>query len=88
MTALNGLLTATGRSSPPVLIIGAGKVGQAAARALKRKGVAVHVIDRTPGVLEDMREYVEAIAEAKRPETRDRRIQGAITELARVRPPK
>jgi Trk K+ transport system NAD-binding subunit len=61
MTALNGLLTATNRSSPPVLIIGAGKVGQAAARALKRKGVPVHVIDRTPGVLEDMREYVDAV---------------------------
>ena len=34
------------------------------------------------------REYVEAIAEAKKPETRDRRIRGAIAELARVRSPK
>jgi voltage-gated potassium channel Kch len=30
-----------------VLVIGAGKVGQAAARALKRKGSRVHAVDRT-----------------------------------------
>jgi len=39
-----------------VLIIGAGKVGQAAARALRRKGGAVHAIDRDARALEEMRE--------------------------------
>lgn len=61
MAALNDQLPRTGRNSPPVLVIGAGKVGQAAARALKRKGMSVHAIDRTPGVLADMREYVDAV---------------------------
>lgn len=61
MAALNHQLPRAARDSPPVLVIGAGKVGQAAARALKRKGVSVHAIDRTPGVLEDMREYVDAV---------------------------
>ena len=32
-----------------MLVIGAGKVGQAAARALKRKGVTVYVLDREGG---------------------------------------
>ncbi len=31
--------------SAPVLVIGAGKVGQAAVKALLRKGLRVHVID-------------------------------------------
>ncbi len=41
---------------PPVLIIGAGKVGQAAARALTRQGSLVHAIDRTEAALEPMRD--------------------------------
>jgi voltage-gated potassium channel len=40
----------------PVLIIGAGKVGVAAARALRRKGVVVHAIDRRDAALAPMRE--------------------------------
>ena len=39
-----------------MLIIGAGKVGQAAARALERKGIEVHAIDRSEAALEAMRE--------------------------------
>jgi len=34
------------------------------------------------------RAHVEAIEEAKKPETRDRRIQGAIAQLVRARTPK
>lgn len=61
MTALNDLLPPATGESPPVLIIGAGKVGEAAARALHRKGVPVHAIDRTPGVLERMRDFVDGV---------------------------
>jgi voltage-gated potassium channel len=32
----------------PVLILGGGKVGQAAAVALKRRGIAVHMVERNP----------------------------------------
>ena len=32
----------------PVLVIGGGRVGRAAARALKRRGVPVHVVDKNP----------------------------------------
>src|SRR5687768_3814971 len=43
--ALNELI-ARGGPPAPVLVIGAGKVGQAAARALKQKGLAVCALDR------------------------------------------
>ena len=39
-----------------VLIIGAGKVGQAAARALRRKGTEVYAIDRSEAALAPMGE--------------------------------
>jgi voltage-gated potassium channel len=48
---LNDLLPADGTPAPPVLIIGAGKVGHAAARALQRKGLQVHAIDRSEEAL-------------------------------------
>ena len=52
--ALNAAI-ATDRPSLPVMIIGAGKVGQAASRAVTRKGVEVHAIDRSEAALEPMR---------------------------------
>ena len=48
LTALDSLLETTPHSAAPVMIIGAGTVGSAATRALKRKGVPVHVLDRDP----------------------------------------
>jgi len=36
----------------PVLIIGGGKVGRAACRALKAKGMPVHVVEKNPDMLE------------------------------------
>jgi len=54
--ALNDLMPGDCETPPPVLIIGAGKVGYAAARALKRMGVEVHAIDRSAPALEPMRE--------------------------------
>ena len=43
---LNGLLHRPDVRDEPVLVIGGGKVGRAATRALKRKGVPVHVLER------------------------------------------
>jgi Trk K+ transport system NAD-binding subunit len=59
--ALNALLPRQPRSEQPVLVIGAGKVGQAATRALKRKGVSVHAIDRSADVLEPLRQDASAL---------------------------
>ena len=49
--ALNALLPQRPDTSTAVLVIGAGKVGQAVVKALRRKGVPVHVIDRTEAAL-------------------------------------
>ena len=43
---LNDLLQRPHVRDEPVLVIGGGKVGRAATRALKRKGVLVHVLER------------------------------------------
>ena len=56
IAALNALTPGDSHTPPPVLIIGAGKVGHAAARALKRKGADVHAIDRSELALAPMRE--------------------------------
>jgi Trk K+ transport system NAD-binding subunit len=56
IATLNALMPDRRQPPPPVLIIGAGKVGQAAARASKRKGTEVHAIDRSELALEPMRE--------------------------------
>jgi Trk K+ transport system NAD-binding subunit len=57
IAALNALMPGTHDGTPPpVLIIGAGKVGQAAARSLRQKGVPVHAIDRTETALRPMRD--------------------------------
>lgn len=49
--ALNVLLPQRPDTATAVLVIGAGKVGQAVVKALRRKGVPVHVIDRTDAAL-------------------------------------
>ena len=55
ITAINEITPRQQTSPAPVLIIGAGKVGYAAARALRRKGAAVRAVDRNPHALEPMR---------------------------------
>jgi voltage-gated potassium channel len=55
VTALNELTPGGHATPPPVLIIGAGKVGHAAARALARKGAQVSAVDRNALALEPMR---------------------------------
>ena len=46
MSELNGLLQLPHAHDEPILVIGGGKVGHAATRALKRKGIPVHVLER------------------------------------------
>jgi Trk K+ transport system NAD-binding subunit len=62
VAALNALLKTDG-SVAPVLVIGAGKVGQAAALSLKRKGVPVNVLDRDAKALDALRPNVDAVFE-------------------------
>ena len=59
--ALNALLPNGGDTSRPVLMIGAGKVGHAAARTLKRKGLSVHAIDRSEAALAPLVGEVDAV---------------------------
>jgi Trk K+ transport system NAD-binding subunit len=59
--ALNALLPEGDGHPPPVLVIGAGKVGSAAARALKRKGLRVHAIDRTEAALAPLGAAADAV---------------------------
>jgi voltage-gated potassium channel len=56
IASLDALMARNGQSAPPVLIIGAGKVGQAAARALRRKGTEVYALDRSEAALAPMSE--------------------------------
>ena len=59
--ALNEMLPGSRDGSRPVLVIGAGKVGQAAARALRRKGLSVRAIDRSESALAPLAGDVEAV---------------------------
>jgi Trk K+ transport system NAD-binding subunit len=61
LAALDALMPSSDAPPAPVLIIGAGKVGQAAARALKRKGIPVHALDRSSPALDQLRDDVGAV---------------------------
>jgi Trk K+ transport system NAD-binding subunit len=71
LAALDALMPDADGPPAPVLIIGAGKVGQAAAQALKRKGIEVHAIDRNGQALEAMRDDVTAVFDG---DAADRRV--------------
>ena len=58
--ALNTLIAREGTTAP-VLVIGAGKVGQAAARALKQKALEVCVLDRDEKALGILASEVDAV---------------------------
>ena len=58
---LKHLLPGRAESAGTVLLIGAGKVGQAAAGALRRKELDVHAIDRDPEMLAAIRDDVRAV---------------------------
>ena len=61
IAALNALTPRQARTPPPVLVIGAGKVGVAAAAALQRKGARVHALDRHADALAPLKEAGAAI---------------------------
>jgi voltage-gated potassium channel len=61
LAALNGLLPKREGSFPLVVVVGAGKVGQATARALKRRGLPVHAIDRTDHAASALDREVDAV---------------------------
>jgi voltage-gated potassium channel len=60
VAAFNHLIAREGTSAP-VLVIGAGKVGHAAVKALKRKGLSVYVLDRDAVALAALATVVDAI---------------------------
>ena len=57
----NALLPEGTGETAPVLVIGAGRVGMAAARSLKRKGLQVHVIDRSERALKSLSSEITTI---------------------------
>lgn len=61
VAALDALMPERHAPVSPVLVIGAGKVGQAAALALERKGLPVHVIDRDAGALAPLASQVDRV---------------------------
>lgn len=58
--ALNTLIARAGTTAP-VLVIGAGKVGQAAARALKQKALVVYALDHDEKSLATLTPFVDAV---------------------------
>lgn len=59
LQALNSQVDSVEKSSEPVLIIGGGRVGGAAIRALHSRGVPVHLVERDQGRCEALRPYCE-----------------------------
>jgi Trk K+ transport system NAD-binding subunit len=47
---LNGLIEIFDLNPYPILVLGGGKVGRSSARALKQRGVAVHLVEHLPDV--------------------------------------
>jgi len=58
--ALNALIARAGTAAP-VLVIGAGKVGRAAARALKQKALVVYALDHDEKSLATLAPFVDAV---------------------------
>ena len=61
IATLNGRLPKGDGTPRPVIVVGAGKVGHAAALSLKRKGLRVHVIDRSEAALAPISRDVDAV---------------------------
>ena len=61
VSALNALLPPREDGESLVVVVGAGKVGQATARSLKRKGLPVHAIDRTDQALNVLGREIDAV---------------------------
>jgi Trk K+ transport system NAD-binding subunit len=65
IAGLNRRLTADApsRSTAPVLVVGAGRVGHAAAVALRRLGIRTHVVERDPRALAAMADVADQLVE-------------------------
>jgi voltage-gated potassium channel len=50
ITSLDAMFAIYEDNHQPVVVIGGGKVGRAALRALRKRGVAVHVVERDPAI--------------------------------------
>jgi voltage-gated potassium channel len=61
IATLNAMLPQGEQPAPAVIVIGAGKVGQAAAKALKRKGSRVHAVDRRRTALAPLAHHVDKV---------------------------
>ena len=61
VTYLDAVFVIYGANDNPVVVIGGGKVGRAAARALTRRGVDVHVIERRPELEPRLREVATRV---------------------------
>ena len=61
LTELDSLLETQPRSEAPTLVIGAGAVGTAATRALRREGIAVHVLERDPQAQERLTSVADRV---------------------------
>ena len=59
--ALNELIATASHPDAPILIVGAGAVGSAAARALRRRGSRVHLLDRDPQTIERLRDVANEV---------------------------
>lgn len=61
ITALDELLIIYDTNENPVLVLGGGKVGRSAALALRRQGIAVHLIERNPALREKIGEAADQV---------------------------
>jgi voltage-gated potassium channel len=61
MQELNELLYIYDTNWHPVLVIGGGKVGRAATRSLKRRGVPVHLVERNPELAERWKDLADGV---------------------------
>lgn len=51
-----------GELTAPILILGGGRVGRAAADALKERGIAFRIIENNPDIIQDGEEYIQGSA--------------------------
>ncbi len=61
LSTLDDMIEMASHPGAPILIVGAGAVGSAATRALRRRGVPVHVLDRDAGPVDRLRSVVDDV---------------------------
>jgi len=58
---LNELLVIYNVNPNPVIVLGGGKVGRSAARALRARGIPVHIVERSPELADRAREVADRL---------------------------